>query len=591
MGTYSGGCGSPGENLGNGTHSIGISLAANEYPTKVTFWTSSGGSYWTNCYTGVTSTGTISLCDTSGGNAYQLDTMSLGGGKSNPNTPSYSLSGTWLKGCSLAIKISTEKGFRLRNWCSITVETAEEEEAAPVPVQIQPEPAFDPDVYNKLLPTITQDDKLIGLARRSTWKVTVNGVDTTDEIEKDLLSIEITDNEESSADDLQIKMSDTTGKWLQQWLNETVQKGAKTNGLSFAVWIGTHDHTGKICQQKAGTFLLDSMKHGGPPAQVTIKCVSLNFEGGIRNDKNDKSWENITLKNIAQEFAGKGGLRLLYCSDINPRFSRKEQDQETDIAFLIRLCDGAGLSVKISDYQLIIFDRRQFENADALQKIVFGDGSYSKWDLGTGSGEVTYDICEVKYTDPASGQCIRGEYKSQAWHDEEARVAEANADKDEDDEYEVAEHTKLTVTNVKVSSIAEANERAEIELNLKNLFERTVTLTVPGNPALMAGLRLDLENFGYWCGKYMINKCTHSISKSGYQTKLKLRYIGPLDDPNAVALQQTSQYSILDHLRDRAQQMAQRKLQLMEESRKKAEARAAFNQQIMNQMMEARKRQ
>ena len=120
---------------------------------------------------------------------------------------------------------------------------------------------------------------------------------------------------------------------------------------------------------------------------------------------------------------------------------------------------------------------------------------------------------------------MEGVYKSPAWQEEEDRVAEANKDRKEEDK-ETPKHTELKIRNKKVSSNAEAKELAETELGLANLFERTVTLTLPGNPSLMAGLPVKLKKCGYFTGKYMITTCTHSISQSGYTTKIKLRYIG-----------------------------------------------------------------
>ena len=52
-----------------------------------------------------------------------------------------------------------------------------------------------------------------------------------------------------------------------------------------------------------------------------------------------------------------------------------------------------------------------------------------------------------------------------------------------------------------------------------------MSISLPGNPMMMAGLPIRLKECGYWTGKYMITTCTHAISNSGYTTKLKLRYI------------------------------------------------------------------
>lgn len=521
MGTYTTAIGSSGITLKDKVTSLGIQLPANEYPTKIHFDLKGGGAYWKQS-SYQPGTGAFWLHgDAEGKTGVKFGEMTLPSVSSNITQKDFDIpNGKTLLGCALYFDAKAVSGWGvgLRNRCTITVTT----EIG----TIEPEVPADPDLYKKLLPTVDQNDKMIGCARRADWKVKVNGVDITDEIKKDLISIEVTDNEEAQADDLQIKMSDRDAIWLTKWLDVTVHKGAKAKGLSFEAWIGNTDHTGKVLQQKSGTFLLDSMDHSGPPAVVKIKCACVDCQGGIRTDENDKCWENIKLRDIAGDIAAKGKLNLLYCTTRNPKYDRKEQDQETDIAFLIRLCDDAGLSVKISEGNLIIFDRKSFESQDVIQVITYGDGSYTKWSLGTGNGEVTYDICTVRYTDPVTGKVIEGCYKSEAWQEEEDRVAEANKDKKDSDEKEEPKHTELKIRNKKVSNKAEANELAEIELNLKNLFERTVSFTLPGNPSMMAGLPIQLVHFGYWSGKYMITTCTHSITNSGYTTKIKLRFIG-----------------------------------------------------------------
>ena len=502
--------------------SLSRSLKDEEYPVKIEFTTMTGSpnSYYTSGYASPNNKLDVYICDSNGKNSIKLYTVDYNG-RSSTFASSYhsaSISGKKLAGCKLALLGEGRDGCYLRNICQVKITTKEGPK--------KPQKPTDPDLYKKLLPTVGQNDKMIGMARRSDWKVKVKGVDITDTLKKDLISLEITDNEEAAADDLQIKIADRDGVWLQKWLNETVRMGSKAKGLSFAVWIGNTDHTGKVVQQKAGTFLLDTVDHDGPPGAVKIKCASLDCQGGIRKDENDKCWENVKLKTIASEIAKKGKLKLLYCVTKNPKYERKQQDSETDIAFLIRLCEDAGLSVKISDGKLIIFDRKSFESGKSVKTIKFGDGSYTKWSLGTGDGNTTYDICTVTYTNPQTGKSYKGVYKSPEWQEEEDRVAEANKDKGENDERETPNHTELKIKNKKVTSNSKAKELAEIELNLKNLFERTATFTVPGNPSLMAGLPVTLKNWGYWSGKYMITVCTHSISTSGYTTKIKLRYIG-----------------------------------------------------------------
>lgn len=526
MGVFNGGLGRSGETLFAGVYSMAIQLPENEYPVKIEFHTKPGGAYWKNHTTD--KTGTISLAgDADGKTAIALDTFTMGTGKktgtSRSWSPPYDVDGSSLIGCPMYLVIDAPEGWGLRNYCAVTITTEVGN------LDNTPAPTMSPDVYQKLLPSVDQNDKLIGLARRSAWAVSVEGVDVTDVIEKDLIALDVTDNEEDAADDLQIRIADRDGVWLQKWLNETVQQGSKTKGLTFTVWIGTQTSDGKIAQQKTGTFFLDSMRHKGPPALVTIKCTSCDYAGGIRSEDHDKSWENYSLWGIAEEIGNKGGLRTLYCSPNNPYFDRKEQASETDIAFLIRICSEAGLSVKITDHLLVIFERSQFENEASIQTITYGDGSYLNWSLDTSSRDKTYDFCTVKYTDPATGYCIIGSYYTPEWQKEEDRVAKANA-KAADSKQTTPKHQELVITNKRVTDINQANEMAKSELTLKNRFERTVDLTFPGNPAIMAGLPISLKGFGYWSGKYMIATATHTISDKGYTTKVKLRFVRKEDE-------------------------------------------------------------
>lgn len=361
--------------------------------------------------------------------------------------------------------------------------------------------ATSPELFKEL-----NDDKAKGKARRAAWRIKVKGVDITNVIKKNLISIDVTDNEEDQADDLQIQIADRDAVWLQKWLNDTIQAGSKTKGLQFSAWIGIVNDKGKVVQQDCGTFSLDSVKHKSPPTVTTIKCISLEYGGGIRTEDRDKAWENYTMSGIAGEIAGKAGLKLQYLASKNPTFPRKQQDQETDIAFLKRLCQDLALSMKISNKKMIIFDKKSFESKKSVKTLKYGDGQYISYDLSTTTGDISYDICTVKYTDPKTGKCIEGSYKTEEYADNE-------------------KHQELLITNEKVASAGEAQALAEMRLKMNNLFNKTARFTLPGNPLVMASQVVTLKKFGYWDGRYMISQARHKISRSGYTTQINLRKI------------------------------------------------------------------
>ena len=138
--------------------------------------------------------------------------------------------------------------------------------------------------------------------RRTEAEVTFDGVDITKSIKPYLLSITYTDNEEGETDDLQIKIQDREGDWLQSWLDQVIDAAAGA-GLKFSAAF-TQKNWGNDSTLPTGDFELDSVSAAGPPSTVTIKGTSLSFSAPIRQTKKSKAWESYTLSGIANEIAG-----------------------------------------------------------------------------------------------------------------------------------------------------------------------------------------------------------------------------------------------------------------------------------------------
>ena len=65
------------------------------------------------------------------------------------------------------------------------------------------------------------------LARRTAINVFFGGADITSSMQPYLLSLTYTDNEEDETDDLQIKLQDRDGIWLEKWLNTAIHAAAE----------------------------------------------------------------------------------------------------------------------------------------------------------------------------------------------------------------------------------------------------------------------------------------------------------------------------------------------------------------------------
>lgn len=380
------------------------------------------------------------------------------------------------------------------NWESVDAEIIDPPSSVPKPV-----------INNSLTKYPTK-----GEALHTQVAVSFNGVDISEAIEKNLLTLSYTDNEEDEADDLQIKLHDKNKKWLGKWLNDTLLKasyGVTSGSKGMTISAGVRQYRdGKLRTGDFGLFELDSIKASGPPSSIIIKGTSLPFSG-IRTEKRSKNWEGYTLKGIGREIAQKGGLGFVYDCPGDPKYSRIEQSDQTDIAFLMQLCHDNGYSLKISGMKLIIFDQNRYENMQAAATIRWLDGTYTKYDLQTQDGETHYDQLNLVYYD-ASG----------------AVKYTATVRTDDYDEKK-SEHTICTVTSRKVHSAAAAGDLAKQLLRLHNKYEKRVTFTLIGNPVLSAGMTVTVEGFGLWDDKYIIKTCKHEIGTSGYVTKITLRTI------------------------------------------------------------------
>lgn len=255
-----------------------------------------------------------------------------------------------------------------------------------------------------------------------------------------------------------------------------------------------------------GDFELDSVAPSGPAAEVSIKGTALPFSAPIRQTKKTKAWENITLSAIANEIAGANGMSCMYESANDPFYERVEQIDASDIDFLSRLSDDAGISLKATNSIIVLFDQATYEAKGAVITIKRGDGSYTKRKLTVGAADTQYSSCRVSYVDPSTGKCIEAT----------AKIEDYNANAKNNQQLEI---------KAKVATKDEAKALAEKHLRLHNKYNKSATFTMPGNPALVAGVTVELKGWGAFDGKYIIAQAKHTVGGSGYTTQIKLRRV------------------------------------------------------------------
>lgn len=331
-------------------------------------------------------------------------------------------------------------------------------------------------------------------ARTAYLQLTYDGVDISTDLRPYLLAWTHTDNLSGQADDLQISLEDKDQRWSGPWLPDTgavlIAKAVREN------W----EKEGKTDVLPLGKFEIDEIEVSDPPTTVTIKGISVPESSSLRGEEKNRAWEKTKLSVIAGDIAGKAKLKLYFEVDDNPEYDRIEQTSETDLSFLMRLCNDAGLCLKISGTQLIILDEEKYEARPPVVTITRGK-SHIKSFRGIKTTQGLYRACRVAYRSPKGRKNINYTFTPK------------NAPKT----------GRTLLVDQRVTSIKEAERLAKKKLREANKNAVNVSLIMVGDNVLLAGHTLMLAGYGKaFDGKYIITQISRS-QQNGYEMSMELR--------------------------------------------------------------------
>lgn len=326
--------------------------------------------------------------------------------------------------------------------------------------------------------------------------------DISDDINADLISFTYTDNCDDEADEIRFTLKDDEGKWCDSWRPD---QGAKISAT-----ISTSDGS----QLEISSMMVDQQRFSGGSQGRTMEftAVSIPLDISIRRLRRTKSYETQTLEQIADNIAMFHGLQLYFESDINPTYDRVDQKQQTDADFLLKLCHDLGLSVKITEETLVVYDQASFEKKDATVSYERTGGKVLSYSF-SGSQSQRYKSCTVTWRD------IRKKTRKATAETKEEFIEYTYTDESVEDSGQ--EYT----FRHRCTSLAEAQRLAKAKLRELNLHQTEGSLSVVGNPLVYAGCVLELSDFGAADGKFLVERATHSITSGGYVTSLELRKI------------------------------------------------------------------
>lgn len=362
----------------------------------------------------------------------------------------------------------------------------------------------------------------------TTLFVFYENTDISREVSADLLSFSYTDKIDDESDEVSLTLKDPDGKWAGLW---SPTRGDKVEAIVFTEDRGSFN---------TGSMTVDNLSTSGSPRVFQVRAVSIPLQNTIRRTAKTRNFENATLKDIAQTIAKESELELLFDSEENPTYDRIDQRQESDLSFLKRLCDDAGLSVKVSYEKLILFDQASYEKKEPIKALTLNQSPILSWSFNSQQSQ-RYRACTVKWRNvqvktktvpPSSGGVQIDDDKVKEWWDEytgqskkggQQKVTEY-IDYTYEDET-VDESGQVFVIKKRCSSQAEAERIAKAKLRQLNLRQTTGNLTVVGDPLLVAGGVISLVGFGSFDGKFFIEQADHSIGSSGYTTSVQVRRV------------------------------------------------------------------
>lgn len=332
-------------------------------------------------------------------------------------------------------------------------------------------------------------------ARHAELQLFYKGINISSDLNEYLTSFTFNDAE-GRADDISIELMDRDKKWQDPWLP------GKGDEISAIIRTKNWLKDGDSAELNCGVFFIDDVGFKGPPDKVSIKALSIPFQGGGKNEQKSRSWENADFVTIAGEVAKSSELKLVYDAP-NFTYDRVDQYKETDLAFIQRLAKKEGFAVKVANKQLVIYEPKRYESKAAALTFKRGDNLVLDYSFAISAADEQYAQSEISYFDEKTKKTLKYTFVVPG----------------------VDEGPTLKI-NERAKSYDEARRIAIARVREKNKGARTAKFTLMGDVRALQGLTVNVEGFGAFNGKYFIESTSHAMS-SGYKVNANLREVLP----------------------------------------------------------------
>lgn len=351
-------------------------------------------------------------------------------------------------------------------------------------------------------------------------KLTADSKPLNDLIMSRLMTLTVTDNKSTEADELTLTLDDHDGK-LQ----------LPKRGVTLQCWLGfsdsgTHD---------MGQFTVDAVEWGGAPDTITVKAKSADMKGSLKQTRS-QSYHDKKLGEIAGEIATRHSLKLTVNSELSAlNIGHIDQTDESDMHLLSRLCHDYGAVMNIKHGQLLIFKANQNQTVSgsplSLTTIARRIGDQYRYSIE--DRETDYTGVTASYQDKPKAtkatvaakktdiEASKTDNKSIKTKNKTASVGKIEPRGGGDDPNLKSKHIKGVF---KDKNAAEAAANAEMTRLNDNQAKFSIT-TAYAYPAISTESPIKLQGFKPEIDalNWTVDKATHNYTKSnGLTTQLDL---------------------------------------------------------------------
>ncbi|PKM72857.1 MAG: hypothetical protein CVU91_07465 [Firmicutes bacterium HGW-Firmicutes-16] len=320
--------------------------------------------------------------------------------------------------------------------------------------------------------------------RSAKVEITYNGQNITIPMGQFATSFSYTDNASGESDGIDINIQDSKKDWMN---------GMPTKGATIAAVLKVNDWTkaGDNRRLNCGTFILDDFSFSGPPTTGTISGVSVPAASAFKERKLTKTWEAVTIAEIAKTIAAAASIGLVFDTAASFKIAAIEQSKQTDCEFLCKLCETYGLSMKVYNSKIIIFDRETYKAKAYAGRIDASDMESWSWKT-TLAG--TYTGGALTYTDPSTEKEIT---------------------------FTTGAGSRVLECAEKADNAADAERILLAAINNANHGSTSMSVSTMGEVKYVAGQTVQITGLGKCNGKYYIDKVTHDLG-GGYKSSYDL---------------------------------------------------------------------